>query len=645
MVTKNTLLSFYSLVLYVCLGFFPLEAVPIIHTYTDPVAFSAILPTDGHIEGFEGLAPGTDLPAGSALGPLILTHSVQDMPMRVVDSFSQASAGGTNILGLPSNDEAFLSGESIEFGFEEPVVAVGMSVIASPGDVRAGDINLSATTTFTQIDVSNTATPWEVLPDGGELFFLGIVLEDADPTELISSAILISSDIEQAGLFVFNLDNIQAVPLPALDLQLELGNISENGGISSATVSRNTGTSGNLVIDLASDNILEATVPATVTIPDGQVENSFQVTAVDEAVVDGTQTVTISAVATGFVAASDTIDVTDDDTPTLSLSITDSSINENAGTAATTATITRNTDTTSALTVDLLSDDTSEATLPTTADIPTGQNSVIVDIDAVDDEMVDGTQTVVITASTSGFTDGTNNLDVLDDDVPTLSLTMDPSVNENGGTANAMVSRNTSTTDVLMVDLVSTDSSEASVPVSVTIPSGQEWVDFLVSGVDDTLVDGNQTVTIQANAVGYTPGEHLIEVIDDDGTCQIGAALLTGPMTFTGIETHQSEGSLTTEGSVVVGTGADVLFEAVTGITLGPGFQVQDNAYFEAHITDDLICFSRSGWFGRLVMPTPLLSGSWMPFGKDSLILEPRGPGQRLFHAQYFSRRGGIDEH
>ena len=52
------------------------------------------------------------------------------------------------------------------------------------------------------------------------------------------------------------------------------------------------------MVSLSSDETGEATVPASVTILNGFTSVGFVVTAVDEAVADGTQTVTITATAT-----------------------------------------------------------------------------------------------------------------------------------------------------------------------------------------------------------------------------------------------------------------------------------------------------------------------------------------------------------
>ena len=136
----------------------------------------------------------------------------------------------------------------------------------------------------------------------------------------------------------------------------------------------------------------------------------------DDGIIDGTQTVTVTASATGHVDGADTLDVTDDEVlEALTVNISPGSISENGGSA--TATVSRNSDTTNALAVTLVSNDNGEATV-TSGDIPAGQTSADFAITAVDDGLIDGTQTVTITASATGHVDGADTLDVTDDEVP-----------------------------------------------------------------------------------------------------------------------------------------------------------------------------------------------------------------------------------
>ena len=108
-------------------------------------------------------------------------------------------------------------------------------------------------------------------------------------------------------------------------------------------------------------------------------------------------------------------------TPTLTVAIAADSVSEAAGAAATTATVTR-TDTSGDLVVTLASDDTSEATAPSSVTILDGQSSASFDIAAVDDSAADGTQTVTFSATATGYTSISDTLEVTDDEVSTVTI-------------------------------------------------------------------------------------------------------------------------------------------------------------------------------------------------------------------------------
>ena len=235
----------------------------------------------------------------------------------------------------------------------------------------------------------------------------------------------------------------------------------------------------------------------------------------DDAILDDTQTVTATATSSGFVDGADTLDILDDEAPTLTLSFLASSISENGG--STSVTVTRSTNPTRELTVNLLSDDQTEATVPATVTILAGQASASFSLTAVDDAIIDGTQTVTVTATASGFTGDSEQLDVTDDDVPTLILSIaDPSISENGGSSSVTVSRNTNTTSALTVNLLSNDTSEATVPATLIIPIGQVSASVTLTAVDDAIFDGPQTVTISADATNFTGDSGQLNVTSDD---------------------------------------------------------------------------------------------------------------------------------
>jgi hypothetical protein len=81
-----------------------------------------------------------------------------------------------------------------------------------------------------------------------------------------------------------------------------------------------------------------------------------------------------------------------------------------------------------------------------------------------------------------------------------------------------MVSRS-NTADMfapLTVSLLSTDTTELTVPASVVIPAGQASAAFPINAVDDLITDGTQLVTIRASAAGYISIDDSLSVTDDD---------------------------------------------------------------------------------------------------------------------------------
>ncbi|MEM9213619.1 MAG: LamG-like jellyroll fold domain-containing protein [Cyanobacteria bacterium P01_F01_bin.150] len=113
-----------------------------------------------------------------------------------------------------------------------------------------------------------------------------------------------------------NLSPTENGGLPTLSITIDPVSISENGGLATATVIRETATNGDLTVTLFSSDTNAATVPAAVTIADGETSASFTITAVDDPVFDHTQIPTIRASATGFFPGFNTISVTNDEMPT-----------------------------------------------------------------------------------------------------------------------------------------------------------------------------------------------------------------------------------------------------------------------------------------------------------------------------------------
>ena len=320
---------------------------------------------------------------------------------------------------------------------------------------------------------------------------------------------------------------------PTLALALDPAGIEE-GETLTATVTRSLVSDMPLTVSVGADIVelggcacqgTQIELPASVVIPADQASATFEITVVDDELVEICQTHVITVTAGGYVEASESLAVTDNDVPQLTLTFDAEAIREGAANPAAVGTITRSIVSGLEQPVVLSSSDGTEAIVPARVVIPAGEASDRFDILAVDDAEMDGTQTVVIEAMLTCFLNlaidlgGTQaSLDVLDDDGPTLTVTIDRDVAAEGivGAATVTVTRNTDTADPLDVTIESGDPDELYAPAAVTIPAGKASVSFGVDTVEDGEPDGNQAVDVTARAEGFTSGSDTLVVTDVD---------------------------------------------------------------------------------------------------------------------------------
>ncbi len=100
-----------------------------------------------------------------------------------------------------------------------------------------------------------------------------------------------------------------------------------------ATVSVPAILAADLTVNLSSSDTAAATVPATVTIPAGQISATFPVTIVDDTLLDGSQVATITASAPAYSSGVASITVNDNETATLTVTAP-ATTSEGAGTRA-----------------------------------------------------------------------------------------------------------------------------------------------------------------------------------------------------------------------------------------------------------------------------------------------------------------------
>ena len=286
-------------------------------------------------------------------------------------------------------------------------------------------------------------------------------------------------------------------------LEIVDDNATDSGTLLSWSISLETLGLTAMDVTLSSDDTTEIQVPATVTIPANQSHVLLPLDVIDDAILDGTQTVNVSVDSStlpGFRLRGDTVDVTD--VESLDITLNKTVVSEAEGPMAILGTVTRSDNMSpGSLVVSLVSSDTSEITVPNTVTIPAGSTSVSFDIAAIDDLVFDGTQPVTITASAGGYVDTDSPEISVTDQEPRLQLlTLTDNVAEDGGSLTVILARLDSN-DLSVpqsVTLTSSDETELTVPATVIIPPGSVSTTFIATILEDDILDGSRQVTITA---------------------------------------------------------------------------------------------------------------------------------------------------
>lgn len=157
-----------------------------------------------------------------------------------------------------------------------------------------------------------------------------------------------------------------------------------------------------------------------------------------------------------------------------------------------------------------------------TVNFPAGVSEVFVDLIPQDDQIVDATQQAPVSISNvtiGGFIDGVTIINV--HDYETLTVSVDNTVISEGDGNNAATGTifrsDTALTAPLVVTLTSTDTTELTVPATITIPAGQSSLTFPIAAVDDADLDGDITgIQIVATAFGYEDGTSVDLTVTDE---------------------------------------------------------------------------------------------------------------------------------
>ena len=382
----------------------------------------------------------------------------------------------------------------------------GEATVTSTLTFTSANWNTAQTVTVTGVD-DNTI-------DGSQTSTITIAVDDANSDNNFDAVAdktvtVVTTDDDNAGFTIVQTQGTTSV--------------AESGTTDLFTVVLDTQPTSDVVITLTSNDTGEATVTSTLTFTSANWDTAqtVTVTGVDDAAVDGNQVTTITVAIDdansddGYDAVENqtvSVTTTDDDTAGYTIQEDDGSTEVDESGTTDTFTVVLNTQPLSDVVFSIISSDTGEATVTssltfTPANWDSPQTATVT---GIDDDIVDGTQSPVITISVNDalshddfddLQDQTINASNTDDDVAGFTideLNGSTEVTEAGGTDTFTIVLDAQPTSNVVLTLTSNDTGESSVssPITFTSANWDTPQTVTVTGIDDDIIDGEQGSSI-----------------------------------------------------------------------------------------------------------------------------------------------------
>lgn len=183
-------------------------------TYLSRSAFEgAIAGWSGDTVDFDSAVAGDTIASGGSFDDLSFTYSLMDLdndPLTmVVDNFFDTTSPPNYLALLTESGDFvnFVTGDSFSVGFSGPVNAFGLTIIANDTLLGGDSFSLQGDGLAQAAMLDGPAVASDTLDDGGEVYFLGMVSDQAFRSVVFSS---VDTELD------FALDDMTyaVVPLP-----------------------------------------------------------------------------------------------------------------------------------------------------------------------------------------------------------------------------------------------------------------------------------------------------------------------------------------------------------------------------------------------------------------------------------------------
>ena len=323
----------------------------------------------------------------------------------------------------------------------------------------------------------------------------------------------------------------------AFEVEVSAGTLTEPSGEATVTVS----TTGTLTFAEAQAITLEFggdaakgsdyTVSAEeLSLEAGAGSVTATVTLRDDTIVEGSETIEVTAKHGGVVVGSQpTIEITDDDQAAFEVEVSAGTLTEPSGeatvTVSTTGTLTFAE--AQAITLEFGGDAAKGSDYTVSAEelsLEAGAGSVTATVTLRDDTIVEGSETIEVTAKHGGVVVGSQpTIEITDDDQAAFEVEVSAAaIVEAGGTSTVTVKTDDVTfADDQMITLVlggtATETDDYTVMKELTLDAGESSVTATVTAVQDTLAEGTESIEVSAKHGADTESAvQRITITDDD---------------------------------------------------------------------------------------------------------------------------------
>ncbi len=423
------------------------------------------------------------------------------------------------------NDDGQFTVSISQVSDKDTVVSYTVTGTATAGDdyiTLPGTVTILAGQTSATIDL--TVVDSALLEDAETVTVTLTATDDADITIAATqaAATITIADDDTATVSITANDDTAAEPNDDGQFTVTISEASDKDTIVNYTVSGNA-TSG---VDFTP-------LTGTVTILAGQTTAVIDVLTLDDSVLENAETIILTLTGTNDAdvsidnsANSATINMNDDDTAMVSIHVSDAVAGEasDAGQFTVSMSTTSDQDTVINFAMTGTATEASDiVTLARSVTIVAGQTTATIDLDVINDNVLESTETITLTLTGTSDADvsvdsGANaaSISITDDDMALVSIVAnDPNAAEAADHGQFIVSLSNPSDQDTVISLVVTGTAIAgddyvSLPATVTILAAQASAALDVTVIDSALLEELETVVV--TVAGINSGDPQVSI-------------------------------------------------------------------------------------------------------------------------------------